>query len=242
MVRKNSLLFYVALLAVLLMTSACGLTGATGPQTDPARTLSVTGNAQVLLTPDIAYVSVGVHTDGADATEAVNRNNEMAQQLMSALAGLGIAATDMRTTGFSIYPQQQYDQAGALAGTRYMVDNTVYITLRDLSRVGDVLGAAVGAGANNIYGVQFDVADKTAALAQARTQAIQNARSQAEELAAAAGVTLGEVQAINFYNSYPGPMVTLDNKVVNGVGGGGVPISAGQLTISVDVNVIYVIQ
>ena len=225
-------------LMVLLLSACVGQTG----QANTPRTLSVNGNAQVMLAPDVAYVSVGVHTDGPNAAEAVAKNNELTKNLMNAIQALGVAAEDMRTTTFNISPQQQYDQNGQLTGTIFMVDNTVYITLRDMNKIGDVLGAAVNAGANNIYGVQFDVADKSAALSQARAQAIANARAQADEIAAAAGVKVVNVQAINFYNNYPSPVVYADNKVAAGIGGGSVPVSSGQITLSVDVNVTYEIK
>jgi uncharacterized protein YggE len=130
-----------------------------------------------------------------------------------------------------------------LTGVIFFVDNTVYVTMRDLTKIGDILGEAVKAGANSIYGIQFDVADKTTALASARKSAVENARTQADELAQAAGVKLGSVQNINYYNSYPVPVMADDK------GGGmmtnqaaSVPITPGQLTFTVDVNIVYAIQ
>jgi uncharacterized protein YggE len=87
------------------------------------------------------------------------------------------------------------------------VDNTVFVTLRELSELGDVLDAVIAAGANSINGIQFDVADRTTATADARKAAVADARSQAEELAEAAGVELGEIQSLSTSNiGYPGPV------------------------------------
>ena len=123
-----------------------------------------------------------------------------------------------------------------------MVDNTVYITLRDIQSIGSVIDASIAAGANNIYGITFDVEDKEAALAEGRTLAVANARANAEQLAEAAGVELGEVQSISYYTGYSAP-VYYDTK---GVGGAaistGVPISPGQMTLTVDVSVTYEIH
>jgi uncharacterized protein YggE len=79
------------------------------------------------------------------------------------------------------------------------VDNTVFVTLRDLESLGDVLDAVIEAGANSINGIQFDVADRTEALSEARKAAVADARAQAEELAAAAGLELGAIQNISTY-------------------------------------------
>jgi hypothetical protein len=172
----------------------------------------------------------------------VANNNTQSQQVIDALRRFGIDAKDIQTTNFSIYPQQQYSPSGELQETRYAVDNTVFVTLRDLSKLGDVLDAVITAGANSINGIQFDVEDRTAALADARKAAVADARSQAAELADAAGVELGEIQSLSTYNvGYPGPMF-------DGRGGAAaeaaasVPISPGQLIVSVDVTAVFEIR
>ena len=232
-------IFALSIVLILaLMLSGCAVK-LTQPATPP--TLNVNGSAQVTLTPDIAYISVGVHTENADANEAVSGNAVQAQKVFDALKATGIEEKDIRTSNYSITPQQQFDDKGKLTGVTYVVDNTVFVTLRDLTKIGDSLGAAVSAGANNIYGIQFDVADKTSALTSARKTAVENARKQAEELAQAAGVKLGAVQNINYYNSYPvmaegkGSGVMMDTASVS------VPVTPGQLTFTVDVNIVYAI-
>jgi hypothetical protein len=224
------------LLTLAILLSACS----PASQEKSVRTLSVNGSAQISLTPDIAFITIGFHSEDPSAAEAVAQNNAKAQAITDALKAKGVDEKDIRTINFSIYPQDDYSPEGQKIGTRYMVDNNVYVTLRDLSKVGEMIGAAVDAGANSINGIQFDVADKTPLLAQGRQAAVDNARLQAEELAKAAGVELGEVQSISFYNSVPAPFYA-DVKAA-GIGGGGVPISAGELTITVDVSVIYEIN
>jgi uncharacterized protein YggE len=238
---KTKLSYFFVVLALAILLTACS--GTAAPQNQaPVRTINVTGSAQTSLAPDVAYISIGVHTQNADAREAVNANNTQANQIVTAITGMGVDAKDIRTSNFSISPQQQYDQNGQLTGTLYMVDNIVYVTLRDLTRVGDVISASVEAGANSINGVQFDLQDKTASLSNVRKAAVANARAQAEELAAEAGVQLGDVQSISFYNNAPVP-VYADNKAVGyGVGGGSVPVSPGEITLTADVNIVYEIK
>jgi uncharacterized protein len=241
---RNKTLQLTILAILVLALSACAPTQAT-PASETPRTLSVSGNARVTAAPDLAYVSVGVHTENAEAAQAVEDNNQQAQAIADALKALGVEEKDIQTMGFNIYPQDEWGPEGERTGTRYLVDNTVYVTVRDVARIGEILQTVVEAGANYIYGIQFDIADKTALIAEARKQAVDNARAQAEELAVAAGVTLGDLQSISYYNNYP----VFDSRSVSGYGGGGaaevaasVPVSPGEITITADVSVSYLIR
>jgi uncharacterized protein YggE len=100
------------------------------------------------------------------------------------------------------------------------VDNTVNVTVRDLSVLGKLLDGVVRAGANSINGINFDVTDKTQAITEARKLAIEDARATAQELAAAAGVTLGDIYSLNSYLN-TGPVTTFDSK-------GGIPKNPRQ--------------
>lgn len=241
MKTKTLVISVVLLLAVFL--SACAPAAFSGQAAPAPRTLTISGAGQVSLKPDIAYVYVGVHTELPSAAEAVAENNQKTQQLIEALKAAGVEANDIQTTNFSIWQNSQYGPDGLPIGTNYVVDNTVYLTIRKLENLGALLDAAVKAGANNINSIQFDVADKTAALSEARNAAVKTAQTQAAELAAAAGVTLGAVQSIQYYDTSPVPM--FENK---GMGGGGgvanaaVPITPGQMQLTVTVTVAYEIK
>jgi uncharacterized protein len=244
---------YLIVSTIVLAALLTGCAGAAFAQTEtPAsqsddtkvtRTVSVTGSGKVYLTPDIAYITIGVHTEGDNAAEAVSQNNAQSQKVIDALKAQGIAAKDIQTTNFSIYPQQEFDTEGKPTGKiKYIVDNSVFVTVRDISKVGDVLDAAVQAGANTISGIQFDVADKTAALSEARTAAVKDAGVKAEELASAAGVTLGDVQSISeFTSGGPQPMYDM-RAAAPAAQAAAVPIQTGQMLLTVDVNMVYEIR
>jgi uncharacterized protein len=239
--RTKYLLLTVLLIAAALL-SACSGTIQFG-QAQP-RSINVTGNAQVILAPDIAYISIGVHSEAKSATEAVANNNTQTQAVIDAIKGQGVDAKDIQTTNFNVYQQEKYSPSGEDLGAYFMTDNTVYVTMRDITKIGDILDASISAGANNIYGITFDVQDKEAALASGRDQAMADAKAQAEELAKGAGATLGAVQSISYYSSVPTP-IYYDTKAAApaAVGGGGsVPVSAGQLTLTVSVSVTYALK
>ena len=105
-----------------------------------------------------------------------------------------------------------------------------------------MLDEAIAAGATNVSGISFDVEDKGALIAEGRTLAVADARTQAESLAEAAGITLGEVYSLSYYNSWPTPYY-YDTKGYGGVAmEAAVPISPGQLTLTVDVSISFEIE
>ena len=239
---KTKSILIAALFALALVISACG--PATISQAAPQRTLSVSGSGNAYLTPDIAYLYLGVHTEKQTATEAVAENNTQTQKVIKALTDFGIDAKDIRTTNFSIWPMDKYDPlTNQPTGEKtYAVDNTVYVTERKLDQLGDLLDTIVQAGANTVNSIQFDVADKDAALKDARAAAVKDASAKAQELADAAGVELGTLQNVSFLDNQPYP-------IFDGKGGGGaaaeaaaVPIQPGQLTFTVTVNLTYEIK
>jgi len=241
---KTKYLIVATLALLALLVSACVPTAVNQQAFPPLRTVSVSGSGTANLVPDIAYIYVGVHTEKPSAAEAMDENNAQTQKMIQALKDFGIDAKDIRTTNFSIWPQDKYDpMTGTPTGEKtYVVDNTVYVTVRDLGKLGDLLDTVIAAGANTVNSIQFDVADKEAALKQARADAVKDAEAQAQELADAAGVKLGEIQTISFYDSTPYPLTT-------GKGGGGaaveaaaVPIQPGQLTFTVTVSMTYEIK
>jgi len=231
-----------AVLFAAFVLSACGATTVTVNPAPPQRTLNVTGTGLVYLTPDVAYINIGVHTEQPTASEAVLDNNDQTHQVIAALTNFGVDTKDIRTTNYSIYPNTPYDsQTGKPGTTTYIVDNTVYATIHQLDKLGNILDATVQAGANSVNNIQFDVADKSSAIKQARDQAVKDAQTQAQELASTAGVSLGNVQTISFTNNIPQPLTD-----VYGKGGGfaaapaaSVPINSGQLTLTVTVDMTY---
>lgn len=263
---KKTLLFIVLIASLVL--SACSVRAGAEPQVAPLansvesaqgnqvpagqapaqqvvqqqpRTISVSGTGQVTLSPDVAYIYIGVHSQSENVAEVLGENNTKAQAIAAALQDLGIDPKDIQTSGFNIYPQQQYDEQGQITGTTYSVDNTVYVTVRDLQIMGNLLDVVVRTGANSINGISFDVLDKSKALSEARQLAIDSARSQAEEIAQAAGVTLGDLQTLNVYSSSP-VVPMYEGKGGVAMDGSSVPVSAGQLILRVEVSATYIIQ
>ena len=237
---KTKILFLIAVLLLGTILAACAPSAIT-VQTQPTqRTITVTGTGKVTLTPDIAYISIGVHTENASAKQAVSQNTTQAQAVIAAIKGFGVADKDIQTTNFSINPQQQTDANGKVTGITYVVDNTVYVTIRDLTKLGDLLDSTVNAGANNINSIQFDVADKTGALSQARLAAVADAKKQADELTKATGVALDVVQNISYMDTTAPVTVQYDRSAMLAAPAAApVPVQAGSMQIYTTVTIVY---
>ncbi len=208
--------------------------------TDQPHTISVTGSGTAMGTPDIATAQIGVQTRDADATKAVGANTTRMTAIISALKAQGIAEKDIQTTNFSVSAQQDVDASGKPTGTMtFVVDNTVSITVRDLTKVGAVLSASVDAGANNIYGVTYSVADQSALEAQARDSAMADAKARATQLAKDAGTTLdGPITISESISNGPTPFYAARGAVA-AAASAPVPVQSGQISVQIQVNVTY---
>lgn len=236
---RNKFILMAAFAILALALAACSASG-TSPMA--TRTISVNGTGSVYLTPDIAYINIGVHTDNPDVGQAVDQNNQRSQAVIQAIKSLGVADKDIQTANFNVSESMQTDpNTGAQTGVQYLVDNTVNVTMRDLSKLSDLLDAAIQAGANNINGVNFDLADRSQAVQQARLLAVKNAHDLAVELVKGAGLTLGEVQNLSYYDYAPGPFFGKGG-AESASSSSSSPINPGQMQLTVNVSISYAIK
>ena len=127
-------LFVSAVLLAAVALSACGATTIVSNPAPPQRILSVTGTGLVYLTPDVAYINIGVHTEQPTAYRRVSANNTQTQHVVTAMENSGVDSKDIRTTNFSIYPNTPSDQkTGEPGTTTYVVDEHC---LRDCPSIG----------------------------------------------------------------------------------------------------------
>ena len=238
--QKKLTLILVGLMIVGLL-AACTTPATTVGKNIYTRSMSVSGTGEVSLVPDIASINIGVHTEADQVADALSNNTAQANAIANVLQGLGVEEKDVQTSNFNVYPSSNYDpMTGQVTGTYFVVDNTVTVIVRDLSKLGDVLTAVVEAGANNIYGITFDVENRDAAVIQARELAIQNAKDKAQEIADAAGVELGDLQSINVYGGTN--YVTYYDAKGGAYADSSVPVSAGTLTITMECSLSYEIH
>lgn len=206
------------------------------------RTITVVGEGTVATQPDVAQITIGVEVMGDNAQEASADAAATMQAILDALEELDIAAKDIQTSGYNIFVERPMTPDGTASGAViYRVNNSVSVTVRDLDAVGDVLDAAIAAGANNIYGVNFSLDDPDEVMAEARGLAAEDALARAEELAGLHGVALGEVVSVSeVINGMAVPMYDSVNASM-GMGSAAGPISPGELEMTARLQVVYAI-
>jgi len=192
-------------LAVALTVPSFAQTTPPPPTPGPAgRTVTVTGTATIRSAPDEAVVTLGVHTQAPTAQGAMQQNAARMTEVMRALLDQGIGRDDIATSGFNLWPN--YSDSG-LTVVGYTAENQVNVTVRDMRKVGEVIDAAVAAGANLSSGVMFQLSDRNQGRDRALEAAVADARRKAEVLAGAGGASLGQVISIQeTASSFPPPM------------------------------------
>ena len=221
--------------AVLLTLSS--LAWAQGSAND--NTISVTGVGTVYAEPDMATFDVGVSALNEDVTVASEEVSSKVERILATLASLGVAEEDIRTVGINISPEQNYNCEGELTATRFRVSNRVRVTVRDTAQLGTLLGRSVQAGANEVSNVRYTFADPKALEDRARERAMEAARDKAEQLASLAEVELGTPRRIVEQGGGSQPMPQARMMAAEAVSD--MPVSAGQLSVSVSVQVDYAI-
>ena len=208
------------------------------------RTLHVTGSGSVVGEPDIATLSLGVSVEKASVEEAREVAASAMTDVTASLTANNVAEKDIQTENFSIYPQYDYtDNGRVLRG--YKVNNTVSVKVRELESLSDIIDAAAAAGGDIVVvnAIDFMIEDSTALQTQARALAVKNAEAKAQTLAAASGVTLGKPVTITEISLGGGPPIAFaESLAFDDVARSSTPIEAGELTVTVNVTIVYEIK
>jgi uncharacterized protein len=211
--------------------------------TAPEHTISVSGTGTVTLKPDVADIHLGVLVSRTTVKAAQAEAASAMTRVIAALKALGIADADIQTSNVSLQPAYDYSaNINPPRITGYQMSNSVTVTVRDLSRLGDAIDNSLAAGATSLDGVTFRVDDQTAAEGQARKAAMTDAKAKADTLAAAAGVSISGVASIT-ETSAPVPYPIMYGPAAGAVDGTKVatPIQAGTTDVTITVSVVYLI-
>ena len=253
-VRKVALVFVVLMLGVFLAEIAPKVLPLAAQEEPPVeeeasveRTLSVSGTWEASAQPDIAVVTLGVETEAESAEEALDENSEQMQDLIDALEEADIPAEDIQTQAIRLQPRYEEsrpaepgDEEGPtreLIG--YTATNTVEVRVRDIGSLGSLLDTAVEAGGNRIQGIRFEVSETADLVDEAREAAWEDAEHKAEQLVKLADVELGDVLTINESSRVPRPVV---REQFEAEAAAAVPIEPGTRTISVDIQVTWMLE
>jgi len=206
------------------------------------RIISLSGHGEVRATPDIAYVTSGVMTQGATAAEALAANTRAMTDLFSALKDAGIEDKDIQTSNFSVQPRFDFSNNQAPKMVGYDVSNNVTVKLRKVDTLGALLDKMVQSGSNQISGISFDVSKPDDKMDEARKLATEDATRKAKVYAEAMGIQLGGVVQVSEGGASQPPMPLVRGKVMMADAAPPVPVAAGEQVIAADVNVTWEIK
>jgi uncharacterized protein len=224
--------------------------------------LSVVGIGEVKSKPDIARATLGIEVRADTAEAATAQANQQMTAVVNALKSAGVADKDLRTNEFSVSYERDYTPPPPVviqvpaAGRKgeaptvvpapaaepkgsYRVANTVEVTVREIAKTSAMLSAATSAGANNVWGVNFDIENKDALHAKAREEAIAKAKANAQQLASLSGVALGRIVTIDDQadDGQVAPRMYAMKAAADSANA--VPVESGELTVRHQVRLVY---
>jgi len=201
------------------------------------RKVTVTGEGTVTAEPDIATVSIGVESLNRDIQKALAESREKINSIFEALVALGVSEQDMQTANYSF----NFDRSSSfeLSSSRntgtanpvYRVNNTLSVTIRDLDLTGKIIDAAVLAGANEMWGVQFSIQETEPIIREATERAVADARSRAQYLASLNELSTGKLISIN-ESTATSPLYAMER----GLGGG---VHPGAVSYTVRLTAVF---
>lgn len=211
------------------------------------RLISVSGSVVKTAAPDEAIITFSVQTLDKSAAKSQSDNAVTAQAVMDALKAAGISESDIKTVSYTLYEYFQWNETMRRSESiGYRTTNRIQATVKDLSKTGRVIDAAVQAGANSVSGVSFALSDakqsdlKVAALQEASA----NAKSKAQSIASGLGITVGQVFSASESSNYVVPyyrnyaMEKSDSMGATAP----TPITPGDIEFSATVSVQFEIQ
>jgi uncharacterized protein len=227
------------LIAALLLTPA-GLHAQQAAE--PPRTLSVSATGTIEREPEQGVILLAVESEAPTAQAAADANAARMSQLVAALRAAGLPDRQIRTQSYELRPEYvRQDRAGEPPRiAAYRAINMVQITVDTVARMGPIIDAAIGSGANRVANISFRLRDHRAAYTEAVAIAVRNARREAEIIAEAAGERLGPALNINT-GGYSPPPAPMPGRAVmmDAMERAPTPIEGGTLTVTAHVNIVY---
>ncbi len=236
-------LFRAAALSLLLATTTAAPVLAQDARADTmfnASTLNLSAYGETKVAPDMATINLGVLVEAKTAAGAMAANGARMNQVIAALKAGGIAAKDIQTSGLNLNAQYVYAQNEAPKLTGYQASNQVTVTVRDLTRLGPAVDAVVAAGANQVNGISFGLADPTAAENAARIAAVRALAAKAELYAHATGYRLQRLVSLSEGGGYSAPQpVPMLRMMKSAAPMADTAVAPGELNVRIDVTGLY---
>lgn len=226
----------IAMMALTLFISSLPLHAEESKMKNATITVTATGESQAA--PDMAIINLAVVTDDKTAQQALAANNKSMNDIVNAFKNNGIQASDLQTSGLSIYQSTSEKQNSE---TLYHVSNSLTVRIRNLTNAGKIFDQAMALGVNSVNGITFTNADPRPFYQEARKKAIAEAIEKAKTIAQAANVKLGKIIKINENDDHYYPKPRLMSRAAD-TSYADTNFSGGELGYNVSVTVVFVID
>lgn len=227
---RRALLFAAFLAPLSVQSQAINATSEPIPQ------ITVVGRGETRISPDRANIQISVQTRAATAAAAGAANATRQRAVFEALRKLGMAEDQLSTANYNVYPEQRYEPNKNPVIIGYVATNSINAEVRDLTKVGAVIDAALGAGANLISSLNFFASNVQQARQTAITEAVRVARAEAEVGAKAAQGQLGGLLELTIGAYYaPPPRSVMMMAKADAAQASETPVQPGLETVTVEV-------
>ncbi len=238
--RKKIMLICALVFTFIFGATASGFNSAEGSEL-PQKTISVSSEGSVKVKPDMVYINVGVQTENKSSKVAQQENTTKMNKVMQVLKELKIAEVDIKTSQYTIYPVETYSEKDKSSNvTGYKVNNTLEVTIKDITKVGAVIDAVTANEANTVSNIRFTVADPDKYYLQAMENATVKAKAKADTLAKQFGINIGLPSQINETSGgYSAPIIYSAMDRAKSSEASMTNISSGELEIKASVGLVY---
>ncbi len=238
---KKTIVFLAALMGVSACTVQSEPPIVNINERDIKDVITVTGTGEAVGVPDVLRVTLGVSVIRPTVDAANGDAAALANEIIEAVKAGGVQDRDIQTTSYTVYPEYDYSRDTRLI-IGYRVGNILSIKIRDIEKGGEVIDAAVEAGGDDavVNSISFEIEDDAELVKEARDAAWADAEEKANQLAGLAGVTLGRAVTIS-ETTYSSPPAVYAERAMAMDGAASTPIQSGELTVSISVNVQFMI-
>ncbi|MEX0843097.1 MAG: SIMPL domain-containing protein [Gemmatimonadota bacterium] len=203
-------------------------------------TLQVSGTGEVEVSPDRARISFAVETQAETAREAGEANAVLMDRVITEVRATGLDGLRVETSGYQLLPQYRSGDDRVREIYSYIARNTLQIIVDDVDAVGGLVDTALGAGANRVASLSFELQDGEPHRMEALRRAVDQARAEAQVMASALGMRLGQPTSVQggAQRAPRGPMVAFARAEMM-TDAAATPVEAGLQTVTASVNVTY---
>lgn len=224
------ILFAAAVCAVLFLSCNSG----------SARTVTVTGSGTVSVIPDTANIQLSVVTRSSSVREAAAENAQRMTEVQNAIQNANVPRESIFTSDYTMRQEYSYVNGKSIPGD-YRVSNMLTVVLKDVTKAGEIIDAAIGAGANELTSLSFSAANVSEAEDQARALAVEQARHAAELLAQSGGAKLGRMISVS-EESYSQPAMQSNKMLAADYSQSVTPVTAGKSNVTVTVRAVFALR